>query len=294
MHNEAMNEALQHLRALIEAAHTGLLVPVRLPGQLETIETLLLEASRTASEELTAQIRHDNHPDAEEQAEFFKTAIHELRTPMTSIRGYSDMLSNETLTGELNDMQRQLLDVVRANSRRMENLLSDMGYLNKIRAGVLKTSIKMDMFKNIAMMVEKDAQPIANELNRQLVFIIPQGLPLLNTDGELLAHAIVKLVENGLRYSQEGEGQVTIQAEDQQGYLVVAITDNGIGMSSEELAHLGEVFFRADHDLVRSYTGSGLGVAIAYGIITALDGQISVDSAPGQGTEFTIRLKGLQ
>lgn len=293
-----MNEALEQLRSLIEAAREGSIIPIRLPGQLESIELLLTE-SATASKDTVNEHHSDENTSEESQfltehAEFFKTAIHELRTPMTSIRGYSDMLSNETMSGELNEMQRQLLDVIRSNSRRMESLLSDMSYLNRIRAGMLKTSIKMDMFKNIAMMIEKETRPIAEELNRQLVLEIPQGLPLLNTDGELMSHAIVKLVENGLRYSPEGDGRVTIQAAGEDGNLVIFVEDNGIGMTEDELSHLGEVYFRADHDLVRTYKGSGLGVPIAYGIIDALDGEISVESAPESGTRFTIRFSGLQ
>src|SRR5690606_20962175 len=152
---------------------------------------------------------------------------------------------------------------------------------------------KMDMFKNIAMMVEKQTQPLAEQLNRKLVFDIPQGLPILNTDGELLAKAITKLVENALRYQQQENGEVTVRASSEGNQLIIKVEDNGIGMTPEEVAQLGTIYFRSDDELVRSYKGSGLGIPVAYGIIRLLNGTINVQSEKGKGTTFTITLAGM-
>ncbi|MCU0496384.1 MAG: HAMP domain-containing histidine kinase [Anaerolineae bacterium] len=288
----ALEQAKTELTQLIEAAKTGAIIPIRLPGQLEAIQELLQKAADEQASVKPAllgdagTVRHEN-------AEFFKTAIHELRTPMTSIRGYADMLSNPGMAGAMNEMQTQLLQVIRTNSKRMESLLTDMSFVNKIRAEILNVNLKMDMFKNIAMMVQKKVEPLAEELKRQVEFDIPSGLPILNTDGDLLSHALIKLIENGLRYSAEGEGKVTIRAEGKDNYLMVTIEDNGIGMTPEEMAKLGTLFFRSDHDAVRAFKGSGLGVPIAYGIIAGLGGTIEVSSEVGKGTKFILSLKGM-
>jgi signal transduction histidine kinase len=158
---------------------------------------------------------------------------------------------------------------------------------------MLNITEKMDTFKNIAMMVEKKTQPLADELKRQIEFDVPSGLPLLNLDGELLSHAMVKLIENGLRYSAEGEGKVTVRAAGEGNILTVVISDNGIGMTPEELRKLGTIFFRSDNDTVRAFKGSGLGVPIAYGIIEGLDGKVTAESEEGKGTTFRITLKGM-
>jgi two-component system, cell cycle sensor histidine kinase DivJ len=293
--HKTLDQARAQLDELIEAARTGALIPIRLPGQLEAIKTLLDEYEAQAEKEKAstpaftgdaAQLMHEN-------AEFLKTAVHELRTPMTSIRGYADMLSNPGMVGELTDMQAQLLQVVRSNARRMESLLTDMSYINKLRAGIVQVNEKMDMFKNIAMIVEKRARPLAEELNRGLEFEIPQGLPLLNCDSELLAHALYKLIENGLRYSPEETGKVIVRGSADENTLVITVEDNGIGMSPEEQAQLGELFFRADHDLVRSYKGSGLGIPIVYGIAKLLNMAINMVSEPEKGTTFTLRVQGM-
>lgn len=295
---DALAEAQDQLQALIENAKTGAIIPVRLPGQLAAIADLLTKAQdehqETVKQAKAAQSSAATGDDASalvENAEFFKTAIHELRTPMTSIRGYSDMLA--TMAGDLTDMQTQLLTVVRSNSRRMEALLSDMSYINKLRAGILSVATKVDAFKNIAQMVEKKAAPVAQELNRQIEFDIPAGLPILDTDGDHLSFALYKLVENGLRYSAEGTGKVTVGARGEGKELIITVQDNGIGIPADDLPKVGTMFFRSDNDLIRAHKGSGLGVAIAYRVIELLGGTVSLQSEAGKGTTFTIRLKGM-
>ncbi|MFW5709237.1 MAG: sensor histidine kinase [Chloroflexota bacterium] len=291
-----LEEAKAALEELLENARVGNIIPVRLPGQIEAIHALVEEAEAEHADEID-QLRNVPGGDTGEilldTAEFFKTAIHDLKNPLASIKGYADLLKNPAMAGELTDMQTQLLEVIRSNSKRMEALLGDVSTMNKIRAGMLPIKAKMDMFKNIAMMIEKGAKPIAQELNRQFEIEVPQGLPLLETDGERLAEAVLKLVENGLRYSPKETGKVTVRAWGDGSNLVITVTDNGVGMTPEELARLGEIFYRADNDVVRAYKGSGLGIPIAYNMVDLLDGTIVVDSTPGEGTTFTLTFKGM-
>jgi signal transduction histidine kinase len=283
----AVEQAHSQLTELLEAARKGMIIPIRLPAQLEELVSLL----ETAQEE-QAQAAQAVAPSAsaEEDSYFIGHAIHELRTPMTSIRGYVDMLG---AMGELNDMQKQFLDVVKVNAKRMESLLTDVSIMNKLRKGTLKVAPKMDMFKNIAMKVEKDMTNVVNDLKRQLILEIPQGLPLLNIDGDHLSVALCKLVENGLRYSSAETGKVTLRGRADGNVLVIDVEDNGIGISPEDQAKLGTPYFRSDNDVVREFKGSGLGIPIAYGLISAINGSIELDTEVGRGTRFTIRIKGM-
>lgn len=292
----ALQTAKDKLNDLLDAAQKGAIVPVRLPGQLEEIASLLEQAEQeqqAAAEEATrAAAPDDADADSyhEDEAEFVGHAVHELNTPLTSIRGYVDMI---TSVGELNDMQTQFMGVVKTNTRRMESLLSDFRYMNKIRHGVLRAEPKMDTFKNIAMKVEKKLQKRAETLNRNLEFDIPQGLPLLEVDSEWLGIALVKLAENGLQYSAEGEGNVTVKGEADGSTLIIKIIDNGIGMTDEELAQLGTLYFRGEDDRVREFKGSGLGVPLAYGMLDLIGADVDVESEPGEGTTFIIRIEGM-
>lgn len=288
------HDALARARALVDdllqAARAGQIIPVRLPGQIEAIAQALDEAA-SAPPPAPAAPAGDLGAYQQDQAAFMSTAIHELRIPMTSIRGYADMLNTPTM-GELNDMQRQFLHTIRVNTRRMETLLTDVSDVSKVRGGTLLVTPKMDMFKNIALRVEKDMAPLATELNRTLTFDIPQGLPIITTDGDLLAKALNKIVENALRYTHDA-GQVTVAAAGEGDLLRIIIEDDGIGMTEDELNQLGTLYFRADNDHVRSYKGSGLGLPIAFGIIALLGGLVEVASQPDAGTRFVITLRGM-
>lgn len=287
-------DALQQARALLdelhEAAQNGAIIPVRLPGQIDAIRQLL-DAAAQADDATPAQPAPGSAAaDPQDEAQFVSIAVHELRTPMTSIRGYADMLGS---MGELSDMQRQFLDTIRTNARRMEGLLTDVSFVNKIRFQTLNLSRKMDMYKNIAMMVEKATRPTADELGRDLIFETPSGLPLLETDGEMLATALTKLIENGLRYQADDGGSVTVTGAADGSDLLIHIDDTGIGMTPAEIARLGTLYYRGDDDVVLRFKGSGLGVPVAYGIIQMLGGSVTVSSQRGQGTRFTVRLPGM-
>ncbi|MCI0348442.1 MAG: hypothetical protein L0Z53_03365, partial [Acidobacteriales bacterium] len=134
----ALEQAQALLEELLQAARSGAIIPVRQPGQIEAIHELLAKAKDEQKVE-------QNQPPADvdgyrkEQAYFIGHAIHELRTPMTSIRGYADMLGNAAM-GPLNDMQKQFVETIRTNSKRMEGLLVDVSDMNKLRADTLRAN----------------------------------------------------------------------------------------------------------------------------------------------------------
>lgn len=291
---EPLEQARALLKELVEGARAGTLVPVRLAAQLEAVDALLEQAQDGAAPEPTPEAAEPagGTDVLREQALFVSHAVHELRNPLTSVRGYADMLGNAAM-GPLTDMQKQFADTIRTNSRRMEGLLTDVSDTAKIRGGTLKLSTKMDTFKNIAMVIEKATRAQAEGLGKTLTFDLPSGLPILTTDGEMLAKAFTKLVENALRYSPSDGGEVTVSAAAEGDTLVVRVRDNGIGMTPDELSQLGTVYFRSEHEAVRAHKGSGLGIPVAYGIFGLLGAQVAVESTPGVGTTFTVKLKGM-
>ncbi|MBC7815114.1 MAG: HAMP domain-containing histidine kinase [Burkholderiales bacterium] len=297
MANDSLQQAQAALSELIEAARTGAIIPIRLTGQLEALGDLLAKASEEA--EKAAQKAASAQPPElaeyiKEQGEFVSVAVHDLRSPLTAVRGYADMLNTPAM-GELTDMQKQFLVVIRSNVKRMEGLLTDVSDVNKLRSNRLRLAPKMDMAKNVLGMVEKQMRPLADELGRTLTFDIPQGLPILNLDGEILVRVLVKLVENALRYSPQEDAEVVISAAADDSNLIITVRDNGIGMMPEELEQLQkrELYWRSENEDVRAFKGSGLGIPIAYGLIEHLEGSIAVESEAGAGTMFTLRLPGM-
>lgn len=289
MSSQAMQDLRDKINELLDNAKTGNIIPIRLPGQVEEIMAAVDAVEEEHKEELAKAMPEDMEGYMEEEAYFVGHAVHELRTPMTSIRGYSDMLGQ---MGELNDMQKQFLDVIKTNSLRMESLLKDVSFINKLRKNTLQMNAKMDMFKNMSMRLEKDMNKLAEENNKELIFEVPDGLPLLNIDSDLLVVAFEKFIENAIRYTKE-DGVITVVGSADGSTLVVEIKDNGIGISEEDMAQLGTIYFRSDDDHVREFKGSGLGIPIAYGMLDAMGAEHTVESTLGEGTTFTIRIPGM-
>lgn len=277
-------EAQRLLDALLADAKAAALPPDLLPARLEAVQRALQAAEAAAP-------AHDATETAlREQSAFFGHALHELRTPMTSVRGYTDMLVS---MGGLNDMQKGFVETVRVNVRRMEALMQDVSDINKLRAGTLRLNPRIDTLRNIAQQSEKVMAPLAQQLGRTLRFDLPQGLPLLNLDGDVLVRALNKLIENGLRYHAGAGGECVVSAVADGASVVITVRDDGIGIAPEDMAQLGTTYFRSENELVRGYKGSGLGVPVAMGIARALGGSLEFASAPGTGTTVTLRLPGM-
>src|SRR5687768_8173562 len=154
---DSLQTATDKLKELHEAAQKGTIIPFRLPGQIEEIVNLMAKA-RTEQEEAAKKAAESAVPaDINEfmakEAYFVGHAVHELRNPLTSIKGYVDMLGS---MGALNEMQTQFLQVVKTNVKRLETLLFDVGMINKLTKKTLKPNPKMDMFKNLALRIEKE------------------------------------------------------------------------------------------------------------------------------------------
>ncbi len=252
--------------------------------QLEALAELLVAARQRGEGEDAAALRAQLEELVQTNARFVSVMVHEVRGPMTSIKGYSDMLA-KNVVGELNDMQSQFVETIRTNVARMEQLVTDISDISKLRSGRIRLEPKMDTYKNIAMQVEKTFAPLAEQFGHTLIFETPDGLPLLNLDGARLAQAIGKLVHNALQYTPQG-GTIIVRAEKVDGRLKVTVTDNGVGMTAEEQQHVGELFWRADNEHVRGFKGNGLGLPIAMGLVELMGGEFFFESEPGKGSTF--------
>lgn len=224
-------------------------------------------------------------------ATFVSFMVHEIRKPMTSIRGYSDML-DKRVVGELNDMQGQFVTTIRNNVLSMEQLVSDISDIIKMRTGRIGSEAKMDMAKNILMAVEKENKDFAEERGVELEFDVPSGLPILNLDSLRATQAINKLVNNALKYTPEG-GKVTVSAAPAEGGLEIHVADNGVGMHPEEVENLGDLFFRGDDELVTNSKGYGMGIPIVFECMKLVDGRFDYQSEKGKGSKFSIFLPGM-
>ncbi|HEX3050271.1 MAG TPA: HAMP domain-containing sensor histidine kinase [Aggregatilineaceae bacterium] len=280
-----LHEARQLLHNLRQQGNADL------TAQLDQLDRLLSKAQQNGEGDDADTLRQKMDAVIQQNAQFISVMVHEIRVPMTSIRGYSDMLA-KNVVGTLNEMQQQFVDTVRSNVIRMEHLVTDISDISKITAERIRLDSKMDMYKNIALEVEKNTKELATQHNHTLVFDTPSGLPLLNLDSARLGLALTKLVTNALQYTPDG-GTITVKAEAVDGKLKVTVIDNGVGMTPEEQTHIGELFWRADNEHVRSFKGHGLGLPIAMGFIKLLGGEFFYESEAAKGSIFGFIVNGI-
>ncbi|NPV68937.1 MAG: HAMP domain-containing histidine kinase [Anaerolineae bacterium] len=288
MSESPLEQARVQLAALREEARSGALIPAHLPEQIDAVLALLAAAETPAGPEAAAEAARQERA---RTAELISTAVHEMRIPLTSIRGYIDMLAKGML-GALPDQQQQFAETIRVNALRLERLIADINDYIKLRGGRLHLNRQPETVGNVMLGVQRRVADLAAERNVTFTCDAPEGLPLLNIDSPRLAQALVYLVENAVNYSPNGS-TVTVTVRGDSGGVTFAVSDRGIGMSAAELAHLGEPFWRAEAEAVREIKGHGLGFAVARGIIEAHGGTLAVESTPGQGTTIRFTLSAL-
>jgi signal transduction histidine kinase len=222
--------------------------------------------------------------------QFIDFVAHELKQPMTAIQGYTTLLLLG-MGGELNETQRQFVDVINANVGRMGNLVSNLLDISRLEAGRIRLEFAPVDLKTVVEEVTTAARSHIEARGHALHVDLAAGLPLAWGDRQRLAQVLAQLVNNACQYTPRG-GTIGIAVdrhadpERATDYLCVMVSDTGIGLSDEEIASLDK-FFRAEHDFVQQQPGSGLGIAIARGLVVLHGGEFLVASEPGQGSTFS-------
>lgn len=230
----------------------------------------------------------------EGKSEFIDFVAHELKQPMTAILGYAKMLTMG-VGGELTDTQRQFAHIISANTERMGRLIHNLLEISRLEGGRITLELAP---ANLKELVDEAIATVRGEIEDRhhvLTVELPADLPPAMGDRERLRQILTNLISNAYKYTPGG-GRIEITAERLRDpgapaeYLEVSISDSGIGMSSQELARMGEKFFRAEHELVRTQPGSGLGLSIAQQLITLHGGQLTISSEPDKGSTFRFTL----
>jgi signal transduction histidine kinase len=221
--------------------------------------------------------------------QFVSLVTHELRVPMTSIKGYTDLLL-KGIVGSLNEAQTNFLQTVRSNVERMARMVADLGDINKLEGQDLKftpTAVTLNAALNEALRSLENA--IAQK-GQTVTRAIPDGLPALWCDHDRLVQVLGNLLNNAHLYTQEG-GVITITAESVSNAptVRVAVRDNGIGILPEEQHHVFEMFFRASDEETRQVPGNGLALHLSRRLVEQQGGQLWFESQRGAGSTFTFQ-----
>jgi len=216
---------------------------------------------------------------------FTADIAHELRTPLTALKGHISL----TLTQPRTPVHyERVLKKLEKEVDRLARLSNDLLFLARLEHGQLRPHLEAQDFSNLLGAIVDQMQPLAQDKAIALIEQIPPELTLQG-DADYLIRLFINLIDNALKYTPIG-GQVSVRAERAGSDILIAISDTGPGISPEHLAYLFDRFYRVEADRSRSSGGAGLGLAIAYEIARTHQGTIKVQSSPGQGSSFTVRL----
>jgi len=239
----------------------------------------------------------------EAKSEIVSMVSHELKTPMTSIKGYADLMF-KGVAGEISEMQQRFLRVIRSNADRMNALVSDLLDISRIESGQLKLHLQSIPIKTVVDEVVQTMQERIKAKELALTVEVPEDLPPVRADEDRLIQVLTNLMSNAYRYTLPG-GKISVKAtawpdgpppgeakpvplgEQHVRYLCLSVSDTGIGISSQDQTRIFDKFFRGDDPVVRETAGTGLGLSIAKSIVELHDGQIWFQSEPGQGSIFS-------
>ncbi len=223
------------------------------------------------------------------KAEVISTLAHDMRTPLTSIKGYATaMLMEEAAFSP--DVQREFLQIIDEESSVLQSLIHDLLESSIIDAGFLKLELQPVMLPRLAKSVTDD---IARH-SKQHRFLVDFAyeFPIVDADPDRIAQVLRNLLENAVKYSPEG-GLVVVRGEATPNEVTLSVADQGVGIAPEHMNQLFDKFFRAESGTGGHVVGSGLGLPICRAIVESHGGRIWANSQIGQGSTFyfTIPLK---
>ncbi|NIO69963.1 MAG: GAF domain-containing protein [Anaerolineae bacterium] len=268
----------------------GSFVRADLPFLQEVADLIALsiEKARLSQERQAAQALEEAN---RLKSELISILAHEMRTPLTSIKGYSTALLMEETSFDP-ETQREFLQIIDEECDVLQDLIHDLLESSIIDAGLLRLEPQPVMLPRLAKSLTND---IANHSPKHRFLVdFPGRFPIVDADPQRIAQVLRNLLDNAVKYSPQG-GLVVVRGEVREDEVVVSVADQGVGIAPEHLNRLFEKFFRVKSPLGRHVVGSGLGLPIAHTIVESHGGRIWAESQLGQGTTlyFTLPLKGL-
>jgi signal transduction histidine kinase len=223
----------------------------------------------------------------EDNADFVALAAHELRGPITVIRGYLDIFDQQ-LGPQMSAKQHDLIDRLNVSAKRLSSYINNILNASRYDHKHLKLQLRETTIDSIISEVKDDMELRARTQNRSLVWQIPHDLPTVAADGSSVSEVLANLIDNAIKYSRDG-GEIEVSAATTDGFVAVSIRDHGIGIPAVVASNLFSKFYRS-HRSRDSVGGTGIGLFISRGIVESHGGHIDVESTEGQGSTFTFTL----
>jgi signal transduction histidine kinase len=261
---------------------------------LEDLNFVVRLADHAAVSMANAQLYEEVKQANQYKSEFVSIVAHELKLPMTSIKGYSDLLAMGA-AGQPNEAQLQFLNVIRSNVERMNTLVSDLLDISRIETGRLKLDLRPVEMQVVVEETLRTLRKHIEDKQQTLQVDVPDGLPKVMGDKSRLIQVLANLVSNAYKYTPGG-GSIAVEvkpdgvSEDGKPFLVCRVRDSGVGMAPEDVEKLGQKFFRSGDQRVRDVPGHGLGFSIAKNLVELQGGKMMIESELNKGSTFAFTI----
>ncbi len=222
------------------------------------------------------------------KSNFLNVTSHELRTPMTAISGYLQMIKNNIL-GEVSDDQREAIEIVLRNADRLDLLVDDILDTSRLESGTMKFIPEQTRVDELiddvgtTMRSEFESKQIGLEIEMN------SSLPSLTIDPDRIKQVIINLLKNAIKFSSE-HSTITIRVKDDADGVIFSVIDQGRGIPEDKKDQVFDIFYQVESGIDRSYGGTGLGLTICKGIVVGHGGKIWVESTEGVGSTFSFSL----
>jgi len=279
-------------------AYVPLKVGVRSVGVMVVISSALERGTAEAIAGLVALalerarfLKEVSHTEALRQSDELKSVLlasvsHDLRTPLTSIRAAIDSILQEETEWDRMAL-REFHQIISEEVARLTRLVQNLLEMARIEAGELKLSKR---WQSVAEILDNVLERCESSIrNHRVSTVLAESTPVVKLDSRLVAEALANLVENAAKYSPPGS-PITIRAGVEEDELTIRVTDHGPGIMAGEVDRIFDKFYRGRRPVKQAGEGTGMGLAIARGIVEAHGGRILVESVLGQGSTFTIAI----
>ncbi|MDN5275914.1 MAG: putative Histidine kinase [Candidatus Saccharibacteria bacterium] len=274
----------------VKAEHIWERIPDRLPDEegrrfFDVMATY--DKGATSETVLTFIDRTTHYEGSEEALEFISFAAHELRGPITVIRGYLDVLEDE-LGGAIDDDHRELFRRLTVSANRLSGYINNILNTSRYDRRHLNLHLTEVSAANVYSTISDDMELRASSQHRLLSVNIPPDLPAIAADVASLGEVFGNLIDNAIKYTNEG-GSINVVGKLNRDMVEVSVQDNGIGMPGSVVSNLFQKFYRS-HRSRETVAGSGIGLYISKAIVESHGGTIAVRSEEGRGSTFTVSL----
>jgi signal transduction histidine kinase len=282
-----INSMRAPLKRLVEGARNlaggdlGTRVDTGGPAEIETLGEAFNEMASALERDARERDRVERMKD-----DFLLTVSHELRTPLTSVKGFAEMLALQK--NSMSAAQREAIGAISDGTGDLSRLIDDLVDLARSDAGRLRIETRPTAVRPLLERVARQMRNSFSERDQKLQVAAEKDLPRIKADPERVAQAINNLLSNANKYGNEG-GVVRLSAARKGKEVAIEVSDEGPGMTDEELEHVFERFWRADSGVSQRVGGTGLGLAIAKSLVELHGGEITAQSSD-EGATFTITL----